>query len=78
MTSHAKMLDMIFKRQHCMLTKMYENDEKIVKLQEILEKIHVMFAACHTGFHQVREACTQLREELAEATMSMVMEDPPV
>ncbi len=36
-----------------------------------------MFKACHTAFVQVREACTCLREELGEATGSMIQDSWP-
>ena len=36
-----------------------------------------MFKACHTAFVQVREACTCLREELGEATGSIIQDSWP-
>ena len=70
---YGEMLDMIFKRQHCMLTKLYEQEQKIQKISEAIEEISKMFTACHAGFRQVRDACTCLREELSEAAGSMVV-----
>ena len=45
---------------------------KIDSLKRAVEENDKKFEACATGFYQVRDACTVLREELAEARGTMV------
>ena len=67
-------LDEMFKKQQCILTKLYEVDAKIKNNTELFNQSENMFKACHIGFQQVRDACHVLREELSEATGTMVTE----
>ena len=67
-------LDEMFKKQQCILTKLYELEVITKKNAELFNQSENMFKACHIGFKQVRDACHCLREELSEATGTMVTE----
>ena len=51
--------------------------KKAQKDTDQFKQTEKMFKACHTAFVQVREACTCLREELGEATGSIIHDSWP-
>ena len=56
-----------------MLHKIAENQEKLFdKLDNMEAKHNLLAKACHLGFIQTRDAATCLREELGEATGTLV------
>ena len=67
-------LDEMFKKQQCILTKLYELEVSTKKNAELFHQTEAMFKACHIGFKQVRDACHVLREDLSEAAGTMVTE----
>ena len=67
-------LEHMAKKQDCILTKLYEIEEKTRKNTHVFMDQEKALKACHTAFIQVRDACHCLREELSEAAGTMVME----
>ncbi len=68
------MLRDILDKQETIMTKLYEIEDKTQKNTETGERSFKMFQACHTGFQQVKEACTCLREELSEHAGNMIVD----
>jgi len=54
------------------LFKIDEVSDRIYKLEHKLGNTVKKFTACADGFYQIREACTTLREELAEASGTII------
>ena len=54
------------------LFKIDDVSDRIHKLEHKLGNTEKKFEACADGFYQIREACTTLREELAEASGTLI------
>jgi len=46
--------------------------ERVAKVENTMKRTDEKFKACADGFRQTRDACTRLREELAEASGTLI------
>ena len=71
-TEFRDLLSVLQKSVDTVLTVLDELNTRVTKLEDKLDTTHKKFEACADGFYQVRDACTLLREELAEASGTLI------
>lgn len=54
------------------LSKIDDVSDHMYKLEHTVQNTDKKFKACAEGFYQIREACTTLREELSEASGTLI------
>ena len=69
----TKLLKVLQDSVDTLLSKVDLLDTRITAVERAVQTTTNKFEACATGFYQIREACTCLREELSEAAGNMVL-----